>query len=61
MHQQLGDLTPVRAVLALGGLELDGSHDAAVTFCDEQNHSISRHPGPPVTGHGCRQGHVEAE
>ena len=61
MHQQLGDLTPVRPVLALGGLELYGPHDAAVTLRDEQNHSVSRDPCPPVMGHIHGQGRVEAE
>src|SRR5215210_4720588 len=61
MHQKLGDLTPVRAVLALGGLELDGAHDAAVTLCNEQNHSASEDSCPPVTGGIRGQRRVEAE
>src|SRR5215212_4523821 len=44
MHQQLGDLTPVRAVLALGGLELYGPHDVAFSLREEQNYPVSRDP-----------------
>jgi hypothetical protein len=61
MHQQLGDLTPVRPVLALRGLELNGPHDAAVTLRDEQNHPVSRDPCPPVMGRIHGQGRVESE
>jgi hypothetical protein len=61
MHQQLGDLTPVRAVLALCGLELHGAHDAALTLRDEQDHSVSRDSRPPVARHIRRQGRVKAE
>jgi hypothetical protein len=61
MHQQLGDFTPVRSVLALGGLELHGPYDATVTLRDEQNHPISGYPRPPVTGRVRGQGRVEAE
>ena len=61
MHQQLGDLTPVRPVLALGGLELHGAHDAAILLRDEQNHPVSGYPRPPVTGRVCSQRRVEAE
>ena len=61
MHQQLCDLTPVRAVLALGGLELDGPNDAAVTLRNEQDHSVSGNLRPPVMGRVCGQGRVEAQ
>ena len=61
MNEQLGDLAPVRAVLTLGGLELDGPHDTAVTLRDEQDHSVSRDPCPPVTSCFHGQGRVKAQ
>jgi hypothetical protein len=61
MHQQLGDLTPVRAVLALRGLELDGPYEAAVPLRDKQDHSVSRDSCPPVMGHIHGQRGVEAQ
>src|SRR5829696_9014365 len=51
MHQQLGDLPPVRAVLALRGLELYRPHDAGVSLRHDQNHSLSRDPYPPAMGY----------
>ena len=61
MHQQLGDLTPMRAVLALGGLELYGPHDVAFSLREEQNYPVSRDPRPPVAGSVYSQGREEAE
>src|SRR3954454_13807744 len=61
MHEQLGDLPPVRAVLTLRGLELDSPHDTAITLRNEQDHSVSRNPCPPVTSCFRGQGRVEAQ
>src|SRR5215217_8051579 len=56
MPQQLGDLAPVRAVLALGGLELYGPHDVAFSLCEEQNYPVSRDPRPTSRGQRLQPG-----
>src|SRR5215211_333948 len=60
-YQQLGDLAPVRAVLALGGLELYGPHDVTFSLREEQNYPVSRDPRPPVAGSVYSQGREAAE